>query len=216
VKSLFSAGVLWRGVVYAILMALAKCMTGIWIFLLPATSTQTVRHSLTTLTPSYDPKIIDIPVTPVQSITLPLSAHESRLASDFSGTTLHEEKGNQTSTVEQSKPTTMLANKTSNLVLGSSSTTAGSYTSKLQSRIYPAILLALAMTTRGEIGFLISAVGQSSGLLIPVDVYLIVQWGIVLCTLGGPIGVGLVVRKIRQGKAVLGNWGEAAREDVPV
>jgi hypothetical protein len=200
---LFNGGVLWRGFVYALLMAFAKFMTGIWIILLPAASSDVTQHEPSTA--SY-PQIIEVPLTPIQRITvptgtvpiegptMPVSAHDSRLPSDFSGTST-------LIVVEEKKvgcPSPSLAG-----------TASESLPSKLQSRLYPALLLALAMTTRGEIGFLIAAVAQSSGLLVPEDVYLIVQWGIVLCTLCGPIGVGLVVRKIKQGRAYLAGWGDA-------
>lgn len=196
-------------------MAFAKCMTGIWIFLLPVRS-----HSSTVFTGSTESRIIDIPYTPNQSISLPTPlVHESRVPSDFSGTTAvnDEEKVSPTTFMESNHSKNIQLNKSSVTVpiTGiSDPTTTAIHSSKFQSRVYPAILLALAMTTRGEIGFLISAVGQSSGLLVPEDVYLIVQWGIVLCTLAGPIGVGLVVRKIRRGKAGLGKWGEVEEMSV--
>lgn len=74
------------------------------------------------------------------------------------------------------------------------------------------------MTTRGEIGFLIAALAQSSGLLEPQDLYLVVLWGVVLCTLLGPICVGLLVRRMEnieeQGRAhVLGDWGSVDEAD---
>ena len=84
--------------------------------------------------------------------------------------------------------------------------------------VYPALLLGMAMTTRGEIGFLIAAVAQAGGILSPQELYLVVVWGIILCTLFGPIGVGLVTRKIEKmegnpggRKQVLGEWGEAEK-----
>jgi hypothetical protein len=75
------------------------------------------------------------------------------------------------------------------------------------------------MTTRGEIGFLIAAVAQSTGVLMPEEVYLVVVWAIVLCTLLGPIGIGVTVRKIQRVKEnvedadVLGTWGEMSLEE---
>lgn len=81
---------------------------------------------------------------------------------------------------------------------------------------YPALLLGMAMTTRGEIGFLIAAVAQTAGVISPEEVYLVINWGIVLCTLIGPIGVGIIARRIKKvGKEeVLGGWGDVA-EKVP-
>ena len=68
--------------------------------------------------------------------------------------------------------------------------------SNSQDSLYAAVLLGLAMTTRGEIGFLVAAVAQSAGVIEPPDVYIVIVWGIVLCTLLGPVGVGFITRKI--------------------
>lgn len=72
-----------------------------------------------------------------------------------------------------------------------------------------ALLLGAAMCARGEIGFLIASLSQSSGTLslksrdqagvVISDgdqVFLVLIWAVVLCTILGPISVGLVVRKL--------------------
>ena len=73
-----------------------------------------------------------------------------------------------------------------------------------------ALLVGFAMVARGEIGFLIAALSQSSGTLtyrLPnglddassnEDLFLVVNWAVVLCTITGPLGVGLVVRRLKQ------------------
>ena len=62
------------------------------------------------------------------------------------------------------------------------------------------------MVARGEIGFLISSIAESDGIYIgnqdsasgtASDLFLIVSWAIVVCTIIGPICVGLFVRKIQ-------------------
>ncbi len=77
---------------------------------------------------------------------------------------------------------------------------------------FPALIISLAMVARGEIGFLIASLASSTGSLTiqkgnpeksepgykNQDVFLVVIWAIFLCTLVGPIGVGLVVRKLRK------------------
>jgi hypothetical protein len=83
------------------------------------------------------------------------------------------------------------------------------------------------MTARGEIGFLISSVAESNGVFsaskgppeIESDIFLVVTWAIVLCTIIGPLGVGLSVRRVKTlearknreqegaGRDVLGAWG---------
>lgn len=74
-----------------------------------------------------------------------------------------------------------------------------------------AAIISLAMIARGEIGFLIASLSFSAGTLTVQsaasatydsitsnqELFLVIIWAVVLCTLFGPIGVGLVVRKLR-------------------
>lgn len=57
--------------------------------------------------------------------------------------------------------------------------------------------MGYAMVARGEIGFLISALAESRGIFTP-EQYYIVTWGIVLCTIVGPLMVGLLTSKVRK------------------
>ncbi|CAR23980.1 cation:proton antiporter [Lachancea thermotolerans CBS 6340] len=67
---------------------------------------------------------------------------------------------------------------------------------KARSLIPPSIM-GYAMVARGEIGFLISALAESRGIFTP-EQYYIVTWGIVLCTIVGPLMVGLLTSKVRK------------------
>ena len=66
---------------------------------------------------------------------------------------------------------------------------------------YPAAILGSAMVARGEIGFLVSSLAASNGIFDATensaDVFLIVTWAIVLCTILGPLAVGLLLRRLR-------------------
>lgn len=96
--------------------------------------------------------------------------------------------------------------------------------------LYPASMLGTAMTARGEIGFLIASVAASTGLFdsasrVPdagvvqssSEIYLVVIWAVVLCTIIGPLSVGTLVRRVKrlEGKregvrrvdGPLGVWG---------
>jgi hypothetical protein len=77
------------------------------------------------------------------------------------------------------------------------------------------------MVARGEIGFLISSIAESDGIYKGTentgsesasDIFLIVSWAIVLCTVLGPICVGVFVRKIRHERASQGLEGR--NEDI--
>jgi hypothetical protein len=94
-------------------------------------------------------------------------------------------------------------------------------------------MVAFAMVARGEIGFLISSVAETKGVFRgqsdasvssdeASEIFIIVTWAIILCTVAGPLLVGLLVRRIRALEAqstiaaqaegqekrnVLGIWG---------
>lgn len=61
-----------------------------------------------------------------------------------------------------------------------------------------ALLVAFAMVARGEIGFLIASLSQSSGTLTPANeqIFLTIVWAVTICTVVGPVGVGIIVRKM--------------------
>lgn len=91
--------------------------------------------------------------------------------------------------------------------------------------LYPACIVGIGMVARGEIGYLISALAESKGIFgrlpdgQPSELFLIVTWAITLCTVIGPISVGLIVNRVRQlengsrkargesKRNVLGAWG---------
>jgi hypothetical protein len=158
---LFHGPVVWRGMVYTVLMVLGKCATSVWLFAYPVLKiTQSAQADN------------DLAQSP------PNRAHSS--------------KANPSD--PRDKPHTVITS---------------------QKNIYAALLLSFAMTTRGEIGFLIAAVGQYIDILAPEDVYFVVIWAVILCTLLGSIGVGIVVfyikkasNRLRVGlEEVLGVWG---------
>lgn len=83
------------------------------------------------------------------------------------------------------------------------------------------------MMARGEIGFLIAALAESTGIFASQngsvaredsgsDIYLVVTWAVVLCTIIGPVSVGLLVKRVKKlqrqrqdggGEDALGTWG---------
>ncbi|OCF32066.1 hypothetical protein I316_06222 [Kwoniella heveanensis BCC8398] len=69
-----------------------------------------------------------------------------------------------------------------------------------------AIFLGSAMVARGEIGLLISQIAYNTpDPLLTEDEFLIVNWGIILATIGGPVGVGWIVKRF--GKGIMdGGW----------
>jgi Kef-type K+ transport system membrane component KefB len=68
------------------------------------------------------------------------------------------------------------------------------------------LVVGCAMVARGEIGFLIASLAQSSGTLSLTgggagssdeDIFLVIIWAVTLCTIAGPVTVGFLVRRMR-------------------
>lgn len=168
ITQLFKGSTVWRGLVYAFLMALGKFMTGIWL----------LRFSL--------PGVIAGPVEKLRLIR--------KLG--LAGFKAAGEKPK--SPPPPQKPRSL----------------------------YPPAIIGLAMIARGEIGFLIASVAEARGIFMTAsaegrvessELYLVVIWATVLCTLLGPVAVGFCVRRVKAlererverggGGGVLGAWG---------
>lgn len=193
ITQLFNPVILWRGLVYALLMAFGKFMTGLWL----------LRFST--------PRFV---VGPLEKLRLMKKLGWSSTSAPA-----------QVSTTSDKQPTVASA---------SASAEARSQTTveppQKPRSLYPPAILGLAMIARGEIGFLISSVAEARGIFSPPsaqssehgmessELYLIVIWATVLCTVLGPVAVGLCVRRVKAlerervekgdaGIGVLGAWG---------
>lgn len=91
--------------------------------------------------------------------------------------------------------------------------------------LYPAAILGTAMTARGEIGFLIASLAETTGVFSSdistepsksSEIYLIATWAIVLCTIIGPLSVGMLVKRIRRLDRDLATQGGKGREEGPL
>ncbi|PVH86892.1 Sodium/hydrogen exchanger [Cadophora sp. DSE1049] len=225
ITDMFKGPVVWRGIVYTILMLFAKLVTGVWLVRLnvswPKLQVPKVLRS-----------ILRFPASCVgMSLSKggPKDKSKSGAAVGQDGTELSQEATGkkaddapaQTQRTEQSPQTS-----------ASASTTPHSPPSQPPPKIkkplslYPAAMLGTAMTARGEIGFLIASLAETTGLFSPSgepssqssEIYLVVTWAIVLCTVIGPLGIGTLVKRVRrlqierrEGSSVvadpLGIWG---------
>ena len=199
ITRMFQGHVVWRGIVYTILMTFAKVVCGLWLvrFALPPTS------ALRTLP---------------RKLKIPSLAHFWGVSSDTE-TTCAEPPSRGTGPEPQRE---LQAPAPPGPPASSNTSSAPKPFS-----LHPPLILACAMTARGEIGFLISAVAESKGIFsssngppeTESDIFLVVTWAIVLCTIIGPLGVGLAVRRVKMlegrknreqegaGRDVLGAWG---------
>ncbi|KAJ3045540.1 hypothetical protein HDV00_009197 [Rhizophlyctis rosea] len=63
--------------------------------------------------------------------------------------------------------------------------------------LLPATIFGLAMVARGEIAFLIASVAERRGVFAGNDdIYLVIVWAAVVCTVLGPVVVGWLVRRV--------------------
>lgn len=176
-------------------MALGKCATGLWLIVPPAAG-----------------RFIAKIKTPRASENFELTKHlRTQAQSNVSSVAISAVRASGDDAITTSEVPSPV--DTSQLPPDSEAQTTSSSAnpSSEHGSFQAALLLSVAMTTRGEIGFLIAAVAQSSGILVPTEIYLIVMWAIVLCTLAGPVGVGIIVRRLgrmppARRNQILGIW----------
>ena len=207
VTRMFAGTVVWRGIVFTILMLIGKFVTGIWLIRIAApsgtmaTKIKTFLEHLNILQWSYfkcgkgfkfeagstadDPSSKAMPNDPVA-----LTTECERSLTQSSDRPRHGVNLQPLSSVIRTAPE------------------ANSPTRKSRS-LYPASIIGTAMIARGEIGFLIAAVAESKGTFASPNkpaaqegsgstIYLVVIWAVVLCTVIGPVSVGLLVRRVKR------------------
>lgn len=199
ITRMFRGAIVWRGMIYTVLMTVGKMVCGLWLVRLSMAPSKTIRRLMRTL------KLPSVPHfwgnTKPQTVPQPSTAtpNETAIAVSDADAPMPTSSHERTSSPNAPRPLS----------------------------IHPPLILALAMCARGEIGFLISGVAESNGIFSPSgvvssepsDIFLVVTWAIVLCTIIGPLGVGLSVRRVRRlqdrknrqqegtGRDVLGVWG---------
>jgi hypothetical protein len=202
ITKMFTGRIIWRGLVYTILMVFAKVICGLWL----------VRFASMPRAKSISKSLSSLGLSALGSMKTWLKA--SGAAS---------EKSPQAETTTAQRPQDTMARQSSNPLqqfpaAGSSQDATGVDASTRDSRpvanttrkrtalprpksLYPAAILGSAMVSRGEIGFLISSVAEANGVFGEggnTEEFLVVTWAILLCTLIGPITVGLLVKRVRR------------------
>ncbi|KAH0611350.1 uncharacterized protein H6S33_010615 [Morchella sextelata] len=187
ITQLFAGSTVWRGIVYAALMALGKLLTGVWLlrFRVPGVGVAERIRALKKLGPAACTSTSAPPTN----------------------------TGTPTTTTTTTTTTT--------------NDTAAAAPAQKPKSLYPPSILGLAMIARGEIGFLIASVAEARGIFSSggtegaggSELYLVVIWATVVCTVLGPVCVGLLVRRVKAlerervvkggsgGGGVLGSWG---------
>lgn len=211
---MFSGAIVWRGIIYTILMLFGKALCGLWLI-------------------RFSPPLRDVLVGSCESTfsslrgvirCLPLGrlVHRPKVVKEAAVSPEGESEGRERplcaeeAMAPMSSPVAEKRGKTPAKPLS----------------LYPAGIMSCAMIARGEIGFLISSVAESNAIFRgssdsttsqeATEMFLIITWAIVLCTIIGPLCVGLLVRRVKRLEAtsvatqvegtrrdVLGAWGIA-------
>ncbi|KAF7550897.1 hypothetical protein G7Z17_g5405 [Cylindrodendrum hubeiense] len=217
ITRMFSGPIVWRGVIYTILMTVGKLVCGAW------------------LVPFASPLRFAIQLA--KRVGIPGNNHSKPLAPGAQCANLNA------STTDRSNSHRPQAGKTHEVVPMETLPDGTSRPASAEIRnsapkpekprsLYPACIMGLGMVARGEIGFLVAALAESKGIFgrqssgQPSELFLIVTWAISLCTVIGPICVGLVVNRVRRlesgscqagvegSQNVLGAWGFSLEADV--
>ncbi|TVY48927.1 hypothetical protein LOCC1_G001389 [Lachnellula occidentalis] len=208
ITDMFSGEIVWRGIVYTILMLFAKFITGVWLIRLDISwpkirISKSVRSILTAPALCFDW----------------MYGKPKKEVRNSSSTTANAESHEMITPgrKDNSKDTTPPTAGSSAAADRSTSSTPISPSRKIKAplSLYPAAMLGTAMTARGEIGFLIASLAETTGLFASPsqqrsgssEIYLVVTWAIVLCTIIGPLGVGTLVRRVRRLQSGESNLG---------
>ncbi len=189
---LWEPTVLWRGIVYSILMCLAKLAVGLPILVYPAT--MVFVQSLPTWTGRVLSTIGSKCVACLTQVSQRLRRRAAAPPEAEALPSTSIPSADHSSDEKRSHPGDMIQSRRT--PLGWSQITAS---------IPPAVFMGVAMVSRGEIGLLIAQLARTGGHgeaseshtsgLLGDEAFLVAIWAILLCTLVGPISVGVVVRR---------------------
>lgn len=203
ITKMFTGPVIWRGLVYTILMILAKLICGLWLVRF---ATMPRGKAVANALPSihvFTFRLLGTATTraekadrgeKTQSNNIPLS----RLRA--TGTPQSSNSIRDSIAVEPDQRVSDGSSPAPNARVAANTTRKRAALPKPKS-LYPAAILGSAMVARGEIGFLISSVAEANGVFGEggnTEEFLIVTWAILLCTLIGPITVGLLVKRVKR------------------
>ncbi|KAK6811898.1 hypothetical protein RU639_012434 [Aspergillus parasiticus] len=212
ITEMFNGKIVWRGVVYAILMAFGKLLTGLWLVRLSSRPISSVLRILK---------------KPFSRVVLFCASPETGFKKQKKGTPEIQQQDPpnlQDKSQDQLTPTQPVT-QAHETVTSEQATQTAQPTSTLPPKprsLYPASILGLAMVSRGEVGYLIASLAESKGIFGSSssggssETYLVIVWAISLCTLFGPICVGTLVKRVktlqrtrvdRGGEDPLGVWG---------
>lgn len=191
---MFKGSIVWRGIVYAVLMAFGKIVTGIWLIRLSPISTSNFFSFIKRFK-----KANNTPCEPLKRKERRDQAElDLKCQSTLNSTPNHQGEATNASasSANQDKKPHGPQNQNKPLI------------PPKPKSLYPAAILGFAMIARGEVGYLIASLAESQGIFSAQksssstssssEMYLVIIWGISICTLIGPICVGTLVRRVKK------------------
>jgi hypothetical protein len=207
---MFRGSVIWRGLIYTILMAFGKLVCGLWLVRIP-------------ISPLIPPKL----KAAAMRIHLPRVTHFWGASATKSNAppSIAQVKQDQAGVDTSPGASSSLETWSNDLTADGSTSASRDHLSPHPPKpisLYPSSILGGAMVARGEIGFLISSVAESKGIFLSnanetvgaSQIFLVVTWAIVLCTIIGPLCVGFPVRRVKYLQAGVEKDGRNVRTDV--
>lgn len=212
---MFKGNVVWRGIIYALLMMFGKLITGIWL----------VRFSLHPL--SIFANGLKRPFSRIRLFCTPTGVEKERKGKQHNQNEAPTQSMQESTGASNNQANTQLKNRGSSSNQGpvgqpksqeepraetTGTISTGTFPPKPKS-LYPPSILGLAMVARGEIGYLIASLAQSQDMFASgssgeiSEIYLVIIWAISICTLIGPICVGTLVKRVKKLQEMRGNSG---------
>ncbi|KAF6228507.1 hypothetical protein HO133_008237 [Letharia lupina] len=204
---MFTGAVIWRGIIFTILMLIGKLVTGIWLIRIAAPSGTMIAKIKAFLSHLNGPQWSCLGLaksakcsksearnTANDPGSKPMPDVRIALATDSGqGPRQSSDRPSQSASIPQLGSVIPISPK------------ATISTTKPRS-LYPGSIVGTAMMARGEIGFLIAALAESTGIFASHDdsaaredsgstIYLVVIWAVVLCTIIGPVIGRLISQK---------------------
>ncbi|GFF53566.1 hypothetical protein IFM46972_09810 [Aspergillus udagawae] len=233
ITKMFEGKIVWRGVVYTLLMAFGKLVTGFWLLRLtlpgskPLNKAKKVLLGFATVSAAKSCKTRSQPDSDFSRA----SAQGQTQRSD--GPKREANRSSESNSRKQDSQLPAATAGTDSPQEGLCPPVAQTSSPQLPPKprsLYPASILGLAMVARGEIGYLIASLAETDGIFSPhsssspatnsqevaSEIYLVVIWAITLCTFIGPICVGSLVKRVKTlqslrthsgGEDPLGTWG---------
>ncbi|CAI7564747.1 unnamed protein product [Penicillium pancosmium] len=213
ITEMFRGSVVWRGLIYSLLMMFGKMVTGLWLVRFSFNPVSKLVNHIKDLVRGF--RLFCSPKKPKQE-----QKRKHEIPSSSAAVTSHDRSGENTDSPPNGAIHRSPSNRETTHQPGpqedesprSNQRSSVAFPEKPKS-LYPPSILALAMVARGEVGYLIASLAQSQGMFSTgssdeiSEIYLVIIWAISICTLVGPICVGTLVKRVKKLQKNRGNSG---------